>query len=77
LRPDRVYEAVVTDAADLGLISYPEHRREITVIPGRDEWMAVALPSGHPLAEKARLSSGHLEGQKFVAFDEEVLFAAR
>jgi DNA-binding transcriptional LysR family regulator len=73
LRPDRVYEAVVTDAADLGLISYPEHRREITVIPWRDESMAVALPPGHPLAEKARLSAGHLEGQKFIAFDEEVI----
>ena len=47
LRPDRVYEAVLTDAADLGLISYPEHRREITVIPWRDESMAVALPPGH------------------------------
>ena len=73
LRPDRVYEAVMTDAADLGLISYPEHRREITVIPWRDESMVVALPPGHYLAEKAKLSPGHLEGQKFIAFDEEVI----
>lgn len=73
LRPDRVYDAVVTDTADLGLISYPEHRREITVIPWRDESMAVALPPGHDLAEKARLSPANLEGQKFIAFDEEVI----
>lgn len=73
LRPDRVYEAVTTDAADLGLISYPEHRREITVIPWRDETMAVALPPGHPLAGRQKLTVKHLEGQKFIAFDEEVI----
>lgn len=73
LRPDRVYDAVTSDAADLGLISYPEHRREITIIPWRDESMAVALPPGHPLADHARLSPGDLEGQKFIAFDEEVI----
>lgn len=73
LRPDRVYDAVISDAADLGLISYPEHRREITVIPWREETMAVALPKGHPLGEKTALCAKDLEGQKFIAFDEEVI----
>src|SRR5579862_8906273 len=35
--------------------------------------MAVALPPGHPLANKTKLSAGHLEGEKFIAFDEEVI----
>jgi DNA-binding transcriptional LysR family regulator len=73
LRPDRVYDAVMSDAADLGLISYPDHRRDITVIPWRNESMAVALPAGHPLAFKSALAVEDLEGQKFIAFDEEVI----
>jgi DNA-binding transcriptional LysR family regulator len=73
LRPDRVYDAVLTDAADLGLISYPEHRRDITVIPWRDESMALAVPPGHPLAGKRTIASDDLEGQDFIAFDEEVI----
>jgi DNA-binding transcriptional LysR family regulator len=73
LRPDRVYDAVSTDAADLGLISYPEHRRDVTVIPWRDESMTVALPTGHPLENRRKLSAPDLEGQKFIAFDEEVI----
>jgi DNA-binding transcriptional LysR family regulator len=73
LRPDRVYDAVVTDAADLGLISYPEHRRDITVIPWRDESMALAVPPGHPLAGKSTIAGSELEGQHFIAFDEEVI----
>jgi DNA-binding transcriptional LysR family regulator len=73
LRPDRVYEAVLTDSADLGLISYPEHRRDITVIPWRNESMAVALPPGHPLAGRSKLTARDLDGQDFIAFDEEVI----
>ena len=73
LRPDRVYDAVLEDAADLGLISYPEHRRDINVIPWREETMAVAVPAGHPLAHRTALSAADLEGQQFIAFDEEVI----
>ena len=35
LRPEKVYEAVVTDRADLGLLSYPEATKEVTVLPWR------------------------------------------
>lgn len=73
LRPDRVYEALLEDTADLGLISYPEHRRDVTVIPWRDESMAVAVPAGHPLAYKRALLAADLDGQQFIAFDEEVI----
>lgn len=73
LRPDRVYDAVLTDAADIGLISYPEHRRDITVIPWRNESMAVILPPGHPLVNRPVLSAADLEGQEFISFDEEVI----
>jgi DNA-binding transcriptional LysR family regulator len=72
LRPDRVYEAVLTDTADLGLISYPEHRRDINVIPWRNESMAVAFPPGQE-APRRSLSAEDLEGQNFIAFDEEVI----
>jgi DNA-binding transcriptional LysR family regulator len=32
LRPDKVYEAVLADQADLGLVSYPEPSRHLEVI---------------------------------------------
>ena len=43
LRPERIYEAVLAGEADLGLISYPEARRDITVIPWRREEMVLAV----------------------------------
>src|SRR5581483_4752785 len=53
LRPDKVYQAVLEDNADLGFISYPEHRRELAVIPWREERMTVAAYPSHPFAGRA------------------------
>jgi DNA-binding transcriptional LysR family regulator len=72
LRPDKVYESVVNEAADLGLVSYPEPTRQIGVIPWREERMAVALPPEHRLAGRRRLKPKDLEGQEFVAFDADL-----
>ncbi len=55
LRPEKVYDAVVTDQADLGLVSYPESNREITAIPWREDRMVVAVAPSHPLAAKRKL----------------------
>ncbi|MEX2264033.1 MAG: LysR family transcriptional regulator [Bryobacteraceae bacterium] len=72
LRPDKVYEAVITGRADLGLVSYPEPTKELAVIPWREEEMAVALPPGHPLARKPVLRPADLEDQQFVGFDQDL-----
>jgi DNA-binding transcriptional LysR family regulator len=73
LRPNKVYEAVLEGEADLGFISYPEHRRDLTVIPWREERMTVAVYPSHPLAGRAMLVPADLDGQDFIAFDEEVI----
>jgi LysR family transcriptional regulator, transcriptional activator of the cysJI operon len=72
LRPDKIYEAVVDDAADIGIVSYPEPFRNLTAIPWRDEPMAVAMAPSHPLALRGALSPADLNGLEFVAFDPEL-----
>jgi DNA-binding transcriptional LysR family regulator len=71
-RPDRVYEAVLQDHADLGFVSYPESSRDLTVIPWRDETMALAAAPSHPLAGKASISLADLDGQNYIAFDDDL-----
>lgn len=73
LRPNKVYEAVLEGEADLGFISYPEHRRDLTVIPWREERMTVAVYPSHALAGQAMARPADLDGQDFIAFDEEVI----
>ena len=72
LRPERVYAAVLADEADLGLVSYPEPSREITVIPWRQEEMVVAAAPDHPLASMERVYARDLNGVEFIGFDEDL-----
>jgi DNA-binding transcriptional LysR family regulator len=72
LRPEKVYDAVVSDQADLGLVSYPESNREIAAIPWREEKMMVAAAPTHPLASRKSLDLADLAQQSFVAFDDEL-----
>lgn len=72
LRPDKIYEAVLSDRADLGLVSYPEGGRDLTVIPWREERMSVAMSPAHRLAGKRQLSPRELAGEDFIAFDDDL-----
>jgi DNA-binding transcriptional LysR family regulator len=72
MRPDKIYEAVMEDRADLGLVSYPEASREIAIVPWRQEEMQVALAPSHPLAKLRVLEPRDLNGQEYVGFDEDL-----
>jgi len=72
LRPDRVWEAVLQDQADLGLMSYAESSREVVAIPWRDEEMVVAVAPDNPLARQDSIPISALEGQAFVGFDDDL-----
>jgi DNA-binding transcriptional LysR family regulator len=73
LRPNKVYEAVLGDQADIGFISYPESSRDLTIIPWREERMTVAAHPSHPFAGRDLVHPAELNGQSFIAFDEEVI----
>jgi LysR family transcriptional regulator, transcriptional activator of the cysJI operon len=76
LRPEKVYSSVLSDSADLGLVSYPEPSREITVIPWRQEEMVVAASPYHPLAQiGGTLAPSDLQGIDFIGFDDDLPIA--
>jgi DNA-binding transcriptional LysR family regulator len=72
MRPDKIYEALRGDAADLGLVSYPESSREIAAIPWREEEMQVAVPPNHPLAARTEVYPADLNGSAYIGFDEDL-----
>jgi len=72
LRPEKVYQAVADDRADLGLVSYPEATRDVAALPWRNEEMVVACGPNHPLSGRGRLAPQDLEGIDFIAFDEDL-----
>ncbi len=72
LRPEKVYEAVLSDRVDLGLISYPEPSREITMLPWRREEMVVVASPYHPLAGQSSVRVESLNGVDFIGFDDDL-----
>lgn len=72
LRPERVEQAVIAGDAELGLMSYAEPSRELTVIPWRQEEMVLAVAPGHRLANLSEVAPSELDGVDFVSFDEDL-----
>ena len=72
LRSDRVYEAVLEDQTDLGILSYPRPGKELKVIPWRREPMGLVVYPGHRLAGREGVAPGELAGERLVSFDEDL-----
>jgi DNA-binding transcriptional LysR family regulator len=72
LRPEKVYEAILEDRADLGIVSYAESSKRITVIGWRDEQMVLAVAPESPLSAKGLVELSDLRGADFVGFDEDL-----
>ena len=72
LRPEKVFEAVEEDRADLGLLSYAESTRDVIAVPWREEEMVVAVSADHPLARNTEVRVEELAGQAFIGFDEDL-----
>jgi DNA-binding transcriptional LysR family regulator len=72
MRPEKIYDAVRNDVADLGLVSYPEARRELAALAWREEEMHVAMPPSHPFAGLPAVDAAQLEGCDFIGFDEDL-----
>jgi DNA-binding transcriptional LysR family regulator len=72
LHPDKVYEALRSDHAEIGLVSFPSRARDLVVATWMDEPMVVAVAPQHPLAGKRKVRPRDLAGYDFVSFDAEL-----
>lgn len=70
--PNRVYEAVEKDQADLGLVSYPRSSRSIEATSWREEPMVLVCAPGHRLGNHGRLALENLAGERMIGFDNEL-----
>lgn len=72
LHPHKVVEAVVSDAADIGIMSYPPVNRSLTVVRLREEPMAFVCHPNHRLARRRAVEVQELSAESFIAFDPEL-----
>jgi len=71
-RVNQVYEDVLGNTVDLGLIAYPEPDPRLTILPWRQDPMVLVCHPRHPLAAKPMVSVNELQGRKFIAFEPDI-----
>ena len=73
MHPDQVYERVLNDQSDLGLISFANPGRELSAIPWQNQTMVIACLPGHgfgrPSYAKDGVSPSALADESCVTFD--------
>ncbi len=72
LHPDKVYERVLNDAADMGLVSFPRDGGEISSIPWQQQRMGLVVRPEDKLARCNGISVRELGGRNFVNFCPEL-----
>ena len=71
--PSKVLEAVESEEADLGIVSYPHKTRRLAAIPWREERLVLVCRPDHPLAGKEEVPLAAINGEAFVAFQRELM----
>ena len=66
----RVYEDCLQGVIDLGIVTYPEPRRGIRVIPLPADQLTLICVPDHPLAKRRQIDIRQLNGENFIAFEK-------
>jgi len=72
-RPDdQVYESVLGNIVDLGLVAYPSHDPRLEIGPMPSDTLVLICHPQHPFAKQKSIKVKALSGQKFVNFERDI-----
>ena len=71
-RSNLVYEDILHNSVDFGLVAFPVKHRQIEVLPFRDDHLVLIAHPGHALAKGGEIDLKQLAGQKFIGFDPDI-----
>ncbi|MCE2539977.1 MAG: LysR family transcriptional regulator [Acidobacteria bacterium] len=70
MHPDEIPTRIQNDQSDVGLLAFATPGRDLTVVPWRQQTMAVACPPAHRFAQRTTaIGPWELNGAAFVTFD--------
>jgi len=71
-RANQVYEDVIGNAVDLGLVAYPSKDNDLEMYPFRRDLLVVICHPQHPFAAQKSVRLKSLSGQKFIGFEPDI-----
>lgn len=72
LRFDQVYEGIVGNVSDIGLVAYPSKDPRLEIFPLRKDPMVLVVNPAHPFAKMESIRVELLHRQKFVGFEADI-----
>ena len=71
-RANQVYEDVIGNVVDLGLVAYPQRDQKLEVYPLRKDPLVLIVHPQHPFAKGKSVRIKALSGQKFIGFEPDI-----
>ncbi|HTL59047.1 MAG TPA: LysR family transcriptional regulator [Candidatus Limnocylindrales bacterium] len=71
-RPNQVYEDVLGNVVDLGLVAYPMRDPKLEIVPLRKDQLVLICHPQHAFAKLKGIKLKNLNGQKFVSFEKDI-----
>ncbi len=71
-RANQVYEDVMGNVVDLGLVAYPARDSKLELVPLRKDNLVLICHHSHPLAKSKSIKLSQLAGRKFVSFEPDI-----
>ena len=71
-RSNLVYEDILHNSVDFGLVAFPQRIRQIENIPFRNDTLVLITHPQHPLAQTGAVDIKALAGHKFIGFDPDI-----
>lgn len=68
-RYNQVYESILSDEVDIGIVAYPNPRPQIEIIPFCDDQLVFVCSPDHPRADQRRMTLQQLEGERFIGLE--------
>lgn len=71
-RSNQVYEDVLGNVVDLGLVAYPQKDSKLEIIPLRRDLLVLVCHPQHPFARMKTVRLQAIAGQKFIGFEPDI-----
>ena len=71
-RSNLVYEDILHNSVDLGLIAYPNKSRQLDIIPFLEDKLVLICNPENPIGKRKSVEIRELGGEKFIGFDQDI-----
>jgi DNA-binding transcriptional LysR family regulator len=71
-RANQVYEDVLSNVVDIGLVAYPVKEPKLEIVPLRKEPLTLICHPSHPFAKQKDVKLKALAGQKIIGFEPDI-----